>query len=168
MKTTIYKNVLLAGLASAAFASCAPIKTQFSDRYAALGAVSEFEHIDQECEDGEVEAAIVADNAGNAFLVRSECKSLEEPEVINPEEVTSSPNGEEIEFREEIFELRDEGHSEESSGESREEEPSREQQDSNEERVAEVPRENTEVPRENTEVPKTSTEVPKPSTETRI
>jgi len=166
MKATLLRNILIAGLASAAFSSCAPVKfLSMSDRFTAIGAVAEFENIESKCEDGQEEGAILADEAGNAYLVRSECENFEEPELLNPEEIEVSPDGEEIKLGEDIFELKREGSDSGENSEMGENSEERSREESREERVAEEPKLNTEVPKTNTEVPRLNTEVPKTNTE---
>jgi hypothetical protein len=154
MNSQTIKKLLLTLLGGAAVASCAPIKTGFAasdlGQVTSINSVAQFDSEAKNCPDAKAEASIVADADGNAFLTRSGCEELGAAEPIQPDELQSSPSGEEVIFRNDLFERNEE------SGESRAEVP-REN--------TEVPRENTEVPRENTEVPHVNTEVPRTNTE---
>jgi hypothetical protein len=163
MNSVRIKKLLILIFGGAAVASCTPIKTRFSDigKLTPVNAVAQFDNSSL-CADTKAESSIVADEGGNAFLTRSGCQNLEEAQPINPQELQSSESGEEVLFRNEIFELNSEA-----SGQMAQRSEG-EQPRANEEipRAGnELPRVNTEVPRVNTEVPRVNTEVPRVNTE---
>jgi hypothetical protein len=163
MNSVRIKKLLILIFGGAAVASCTPIKTRFSDigKLTPVNAVAQFDNSSL-CADTKAESSIVADEDGNAFLTRSGCQNLEEAQPINPQELQSSESGEEVLFRNEIFELNSEA-----SGQMAQRSEG-EQPRANEEipRAGnEVPRVNTEVPRVNTEVPRVNTEIPRVNTE---
>lgn len=158
------RKLVIVFLGGAAVTACAPIKTGFSATNIGtpINAVAQFDNATGICSDAKAQASIVADAEGNAFLTRSGCQNLRQPERLNPEELQSSPSGEEVVFRNDLFELnQEENRSNAEAPKSNAEVP---RTGSEEPRPnVEQPRPNIEVPRVNTEIPKSTSEVTQPS-----